>query len=145
MQNASKVTIIYNKSILSKSLRNADDVVDYLNAIWDMGLFHIQEQVYILYMNNLNQVICWNCLHSGTCDSVSLDTRLAAACGLVCMATKAVISHNHPSGTLTPTAEDIEMTCQLRDVMKIAGITLIDHIIMAESGYYSFKKNKLLD
>ena len=52
--------------------------------------------------------------------------------------------HNHPSGDATPSADDIEMTREVREAGEKLGITLHDHIIVARSGYNSFKSLGLL-
>jgi DNA repair protein RadC len=49
-----------------------------------------------------------------------------------------IIAHNHPSGTVEPGKEDLEITRQLKSAGKILGIRLLDHIIFNRNGYYSF-------
>jgi DNA repair protein RadC len=48
-----------------------------------------------------------------------------------------IVAHNHPSGELTPSKEDIEITKQLKSAGEIVGIRLLDHIIFNDRGYYS--------
>lgn len=52
-----------------------------------------------------------------------------------------MIFHNHPSGEVRPSSQDMEMTKLLYAVSKLMGFDLIDHIILGEEGYYSFKEN----
>ena len=51
-----------------------------------------------------------------------------------------LIVHNHPSGTLTPSAEDLEVTDRLVEVGKIVGIDVVDHLIIGDYEYLSFKE-----
>ncbi len=51
-----------------------------------------------------------------------------------------IIAHNHPSGNLDPSEEDSDITQRIQKAGKILGIQLLDHIIFAETGYYSFLK-----
>jgi DNA repair protein RadC len=56
-----------------------------------------------------------------------------------------MIVHNHPSGEVYPSDDDLETTARLEKVGEVMGIRLIDHIIVGQSSHYSFRKNKLLD
>ena len=51
-----------------------------------------------------------------------------------------IIAHNHPSGELYPSRADMQVTDRLRDAGRILGIELLDHIIIAKSGWYSFSE-----
>ena len=52
-----------------------------------------------------------------------------------------IVAHNHPSGDLKPSSEDIQITKQLKEATKILGLSLLDHIIFNIKGYYSFVEN----
>jgi DNA repair protein RadC len=54
---------------------------------------------------------------------------------------KVLLCHNHPSEEPEPSEEDIEITNRLAEAEKISGIEVLDHIIIAENGFYSFKEN----
>ena len=55
-----------------------------------------------------------------------------------------IIAHNHPSGTLEPSRADISITTRLKEVAKLCGIELLDHVIISKNGYYSFSDEGLL-
>jgi len=55
-----------------------------------------------------------------------------------------IIAHNHPSGTLSVSKVDIVITKRLDEVAKLVGIELLDHIILAKDGFYSFVDEGLL-
>ena len=55
-----------------------------------------------------------------------------------------ILVHNHPSGDCTPSNNDLQCTAQLFNAGKLMGIPLIDHIIIGDNNYYSFKENELL-
>ncbi len=57
---------------------------------------------------------------------------------ILCGADAIVIAHNHPSGNVRPSVEDQELTSRLKNAGRLLGIRLIDHIIGARTGYYSF-------
>jgi hypothetical protein len=55
-----------------------------------------------------------------------------------------IISHNHPSGTLEASRADIQVTDRLKEVAKLVGIELLDHVIISKNGYYSFSDEGIL-
>jgi DNA repair protein RadC len=59
-------------------------------------------------------------------------------------AASVICVHNHPSGSLDPSPQDIAVTTQLREAGLLLGIQLIDHIIVTKSGYLSMKEKGLL-
>ena len=58
-------------------------------------------------------------------------------------ASSIICLHNHPSGDLTPSKEDIRITDSLIKIGQINGIPVIDHIIISDNGYYSFYENNI--
>ncbi len=104
----------------------------------------MQEQAYILYLNTANEVISWRCLNTGTGNQSLFDVKLALACGLACLATRIIIAHNHPAGTLHASPADIRLTKNLQRAAELMDITVIDHIIIGGNGYYSFAEHSLL-
>lgn len=140
----SELKIKYNPNLLSSPITCSKESVAVLRNIWDKALINIQEQVYILFLNGANQVICYRCLNTGSHNQSLFDLRLALACALGCLAGKVIIAHNHPSGQLRPSAGDLAITNKLKSACRLLDIELIDHIILNEQGYYSFVDNDSL-
>lgn len=55
-----------------------------------------------------------------------------------------IIAHNHPSGQIEPSLQDIQLTKKLIKISKLIEIPILDHIIFSQTEFYSFKENKLL-
>jgi DNA repair protein RadC len=55
-----------------------------------------------------------------------------------------IVGHNHPSGRLEPSPEDIEITNRLKESGNLLGISLLDHLVFSSEGYYSFVEHGLL-
>ncbi|MGB5966086.1 MAG: JAB domain-containing protein, partial [Sulfurimonadaceae bacterium] len=55
-----------------------------------------------------------------------------------------IVAHNHPSGQLEPSIEDRRVTKRLKEVGKLVGIELLDHVILTDNGYYSFSEEDLV-
>lgn len=111
--------------------------------VWDSGLIHIQEQVIVLFLNAGNEVISWRCINSGTSIETLFNIKLALSCGLNTMAAKVIIAHNHPSGRLQPSPGDIAVTKKFKSACDLIDIDLLDHLIISDKGYFSFKQNRL--
>ncbi len=59
-------------------------------------------------------------------------------------ASAVIVAHNHPSGSLEPSKEDLDITAQLKSAAEILGIRLLDHIVFNQKGYYSFLEKGLV-
>jgi DNA repair protein RadC len=90
----SQLKISYSEKLLSPPISSPRESYAFFRSIWDKQLINVQEQAYILYLNNGNEVICWRCLNTGTGNQSLFDVKLALACGLACLATNIIIAHN---------------------------------------------------
>ena len=73
-----------------------------------------------------------------------IDVRLVLKSALEKYATSMIFCHNHPSGNLDPSDADKKITRQLKEAAAIMEIPVIDHIIVSQSGYYSFADEGML-
>ncbi len=63
---------------------------------------------------------------------------------LRCAASAVIFVHNHPSGSPEPSQEDIELTDRLQHVGDLLGVRVLDHVILAHEGYFSFLDNHMM-
>ena len=140
----SQLRVVYNQLILSQPICSSRECLRFLHKIWDDDLVTIQEQVYVLFLNNNNQVISYRCLHTGTTSQTLFDVKLALACALNCLAKKIIIAHNHPSGEIDPSEDDLKITKRLVEAGKLLGIDVLDHLIVTQDDFFSFKDEGLL-
>jgi DNA repair protein RadC len=63
---------------------------------------------------------------------------------IVLCAASLVLAHNHPSGDTQPSEEDLAITRRLHEAGRLLGIELVDHVVVADSGYTSFRERRLL-
>ena len=75
-------------------------------------------------------------LFSGNINSTAVDIKIIIAAGLKLMATAVLVGHNHPSNSLTPSKQDIELTKKLKSALENMDMRLLDHIIVSPSGTY---------
>ena len=100
-----------------------------------------QECFYCLYLDNKNCLLERKLLFMGTINRSVVHPREVFKEAYLLSASKFVCLHNHPSGDLKPSKEDLEFTRALRNIGKIQGIELMDHLIITNNGYYSFYDN----
>lgn len=105
------------------------------------GLDH--EECWILYLNRANHLIAKERVSSGGLDSTTLDCRYILKKALERKACGIIVVHNHPSGSAIPGSADINATRLLDTALKACQISLIDHVVIAESSYYSFADEQM--
>ena len=97
-----------------------------------------QEHFYCLYLDNRNKLIERKLLFMGTLNRSIVHPREIFKEAYLTSASKIVCMHNHPSGDITPSPEDIYLTKSLIEIGKLQGIMVADHLIMSDENYYSF-------
>ena len=97
-----------------------------------------QEHFICIPINGANEVITSRVVSVGLVNKTQVHPREVFADPITDRASAIIIAHNHPSGGLTPSKEDIEITKQLKAAGEILGIRLLDHIIFNHKEYYSF-------
>lgn len=98
----------------------------------------ISEEFWVIYLNNSNKVIGKEKLSAGGITGTVVDVRLLFKSAIDRLATSIILAHNHPSGTLRPSQADIKLTNKVKEAGKILDVQLLDHLIVADTGYYSF-------
>lgn len=105
------------------------------------GLKH--EECWIFYLNRANYVIGKECVSTGGLDATVIDVKIIVRNALDIMASGMILVHNHPSGNPVPGHSDIRQTDILRKAAETFGISLLDHIIMADDRFYSFANERV--
>ena len=102
------------------------------------------EEFHVLLLNQRNKLIKSVKISQGGISSTSVDVRLIFKAALDFYATKIILVHNHPSGNLTPSVQDNEMTARIVDLGKMIEINVLDHLIITNNGYFSYADKNLL-
>lgn len=111
-------------------------------AVALQGLPH--EEMHVLYLNRMNKVIRRAKVSQGGLTSTVVDVRIILREALACSACGLIVAHNHPSGSLQPSAEDKAVTRKIAAAAQILNLQLLDHIILGEKHYYSFADEGIL-
>lgn len=80
----------------------------------------------------------------GSVSGVQVHPREVFRHAILDNASAIILAHNHPSGSVNPSIEDISVTKRLKDAGEIVGIEILDHIIVSKTEYYSFVENDCL-
>ncbi len=97
-----------------------------------------QEHFLCASINGANEILNIRVVSIGLIDRTPVHPREVFADALMDRASAIIVAHNHPSGSLEPSAADVEVTAQLKAAGVVLGITLLDHIIFNRNGYFSF-------
>lgn len=102
------------------------------------------EEFWVLLVDASNRVLGWECVSKGTVDQTPVYPREVLALALNRQAAGLVMVHNHPSGDPKPSNADVEITRQVKLAAHGLGVKLLDHVIVADKRFYSFRKASLL-
>jgi len=113
-------------------------------AVWRMlvpDMLGLDREKFItLVLNNKNRLIKKSLISLGTVSEAIVHPREVFRDAIKEGGSSIIIAHNHPSGVLTPSKEDIRTTSRLADAGKILGIPLLDHVIITGSSFLSMKE-----
>lgn len=127
--------------------RKAEDIVELTKITSSKKVFELMqpvigelphEEFWVLYLNNSNKVISKIQQSKGGITGTMVDVRLVFKTALELGATAVILCHNHPSGTLTPSDADKQLTKKLKAAGESLDVKVLDHLIITETKYYSF-------
>lgn len=103
-----------------------------------------QEYFLTLYLDGANHLLDKKVITIGTLNQSLVHPREVFSYAIEKRCASIIVAHNHPSGILKPSNEDLNVTQRLKDSAKILGIELLDHVIFTKDGFYSFEEKGLL-
>lgn len=136
------VATLKRDDVKKVQIKTSSDSADFFRQI--MEGIDIYESFFCIYLNRANNTIGWYKVSQGGLVSTVADPRLIIKKALDCLATSIVMCHNHPSGCLRPSRQDEELTIKIKQAASFLDILVIDHIILTETGYFSFADEGLL-
>lgn len=128
--------------VIAPKVTHSEAVANYLlPRLSDLN----QEVFYVLFLNRNNEIIAEKQIFRGGVAATIIDPRIVFREAIHHLASAIILSHNHPSGNLTPSQADIDITRKLRDGGKVFDIQILDHIIISHRGYYSFADEGMMN
>ena len=111
---------------------------DAYNALSANLIDQPHEEFWLLLLNRQNTIIKHEFISRGGVSGTVVDPKLVFKPALEHIASGIILAHNHPSGNLKPSNEDISLTKKLKEAGKLFDINVLDHLIICENSYYSF-------
>ncbi|MGJ1386701.1 RadC family protein [Sphingobacterium spiritivorum] len=105
----------------------------------------LHEEFWVLYLNRASVILNQQLIGKGGNDFTPVDVRIILKHALNCQASSMILVHNHPSGSLKPSNQDLQLTKKIVDASKIMDIRVMDHVIFTNSKYFSFQDEGLMD
>lgn len=140
-----EITLKYKTgSLEKKQIKNSNDSYDLFKEMYDADTLEYNESVICLFLNRRNLTIAWSKISVGGMSGSIVDPKTIFSRALTLGASGIILSHNHPSGNLKPSQSDIKLTKKINDGCKILELVCLDHIIIANGGYYSFADKNLI-
>ncbi len=102
------------------------------------------EEMWAIFTNRSNNYIDKHKISMGGVSGTVVDIRIILKIALEKLASGIFLAHNHPSGNINPSKQDIDITDQVKESAKLLDMKLLDHLIVADNNYYSFADNGLL-
>jgi DNA repair protein RadC len=125
---------------LPQAVKKSADAVPYFDQLRYLS----HEEFHVLYLNRAHVPIsCLDLFRGGITGTVT-DVRIVVKRAIALGATAMIVAHNHPSGALLPSENDKRMTRKLVDAAQTLDLTLLDHLIVTHSGYFSFSDQGLI-
>lgn len=133
--------VFFSGSKIREKFSNSSDV--YLK---NKDLFYLkrQEYFYCLYLDSKKELIERKLLFMGTINKSIVHPREIFKEAYRLSASSIICMHNHPSGDITPSRDDIILTNALVEIGRLQQIPIVDHMIFTDDNYYSFYENGIL-
>lgn len=125
----------YNQKISSTL-----DLVDFIMNVLNINN-EAQEVVYILSLNNKNQLVSFTEIARGELNMCNITQNEIFKNVLLSNSNKFILVHNHPSGDPTPSKNDIDITKKILRSCEILGIEFLDHLVIGDDEYQSIMKD----
>lgn len=134
---------IWKKAVLEDvvTFTEPEDIVNY--CVEDMRHME-QEQIRLMLLNTKGTLLKETLISQGTVNASVVSPREIFIEALKYHAVNVVVVHNHPSGDPSPSREDISLTRRIREAGELIGIRLLDHVIIGDNSYTSFKERGII-
>jgi DNA repair protein RadC len=127
--------------------RRSEDAIELTKITSSKAVFEVMqpiigelphEEFWVLFLNNSNKILFKSQLSKGGMTGTIVDVRIVFKIAFEQNATAIILTHNHPSGKLRASDADIQITKKIKAGGEQLDIPVLDHIIITETGYYSF-------
>jgi DNA repair protein RadC len=143
-----EIKISYKDRILSDKwvkLNSSRSAAEFIYKQWDKNTIALHETFKVVLLNNGNKAKGIFEVSKGSITGTLVDIRVLLAVALKSLSVGMILTHNHPSGTLMPSASDKQITKKIKDAATLLDIKVLDHIIITPNAdYFSFADEGLI-
>lgn len=143
----SEVELIYQRKVKAcdrPKIKQSQEACDLFRANWNDLKINLCEEFKILLLDRNNCCMGLSTISSGGVSGVIVDSKLIFATALKARACALILAHNHPSGNLQPSHNDIQLTKKIVQAGQLLDISVLDHLILTDDHYYSISDNGLM-
>lgn len=146
-QQVAEIQLTYKPKVKPSDrprISSSKDAYEILIKHWDDSKIYFVEQFKVVLLNRANKVLGIYEASTGGISGTVADPKLIFAAALKANASSIILSHNHPSGNLSPSQQDITLTRNLKEAGKFLELPVLDHLIVTSDRYYSFADEGLI-
>ncbi|UXC32481.1 JAB domain-containing protein [Bacillus safensis] len=144
MKSSKRVNIVSIKLVKESSILYENRKIRSPNNAYELVKDFFKgkdrEHFIVVSLDTKNQPLSINICHIGSLNAVLISPREVMKPAILSSAASIIVAHNHPSGDITESREDIEVTRRLVEVGKLIGIALLDHLIIGDGKYTSLNE-----
>jgi len=132
-----EIQVSYHPSLCKKPvIITAFDAFIELIEFFPVDTISLNERFVVMYLNRSNRVLGVYELSKGGITGTVVDIRLLLSVAVKTASTSIIVCHNHPSGNLKPSSNDIQITQKIKEACQLLDIKLVDHIIIVAARQY---------
>lgn len=143
-----EVKVSYTSKVKAKDrvvIRTSADAYNAVRSLYDEDTIDYVESSHVLLLNRANQIIGKKLLSTGGTSSCIVDVKVIAQISLSTNAHAIIMTHNHPSGKISASDQDVQITRRVKDALDLFDIKVLDHIIVtSDNGYTSMADEGLM-
>lgn len=140
--HVAEIAVSYHPAVSSKPIiKSPLDAYVELVDFFPTDTIALQERMVAMYLNRSCRVLGIHTHSVGGITGTIVDVRLLLSVGLKIAATNIILCHNHPSGNLTPSSNDLAITLKVKEACKLVDMSLNDHLIISPEGKYFSMEN----
>jgi DNA repair protein RadC len=126
-----------DEKLVKTQIRSCEHAERFFRGIFPEDVMEHHEEMWVAFLNYNNRPIGFMQLSKGDAKHTIADVKGIAQSALMCNASGVMLMHNHPSGNTQPSDQDINITRQINQALKLFDIKLVDHIILTLDSYTS--------
>ena len=147
LSKVAEVQLVYKSKVKASErpkITKSADAFTLLKEHWNDDTLDFIEKFKVMLLTRSNRVLGIVEVSSGGVSETVVDPKIIFASALKAVASGIILAHNHPSGNLKPSSQDLALTKRLKQAGEILGISVLDHLIITSEGYYSFAEDGMM-